>query len=135
MEEKLKLALKEEIKVLQELLELLEKQHEFISFKKAFELDKIARDIEEKSKELAKKEMERRNIMVDNSSMKEIMDNTKDEELKSVYKEALNILEEIRLQKDSNDMLIKQAISLTTNMLSILNPDRTPKTYGPYGRR
>ncbi|WP_434304840.1 flagellar protein FlgN [Clostridium botulinum] len=134
MEEKIKLSLKEEIKVLKELLSLLDDQHEFISFKKTFELDKIAIDIEEKCKELAKKEMARRNLIGD-TSMKEFIANTKDEELKSVYKEATNLLEEIKLQKDSNDMLIKQVISLTTNMLNILNPDRTPKTYGPYGRR
>lgn len=67
--------------------------------------------------------------------MKEFIANGKDKELKSIYKEVVNLLEEIKLQKDSNDMLIKQAISLTTNMLNILNPDRTPKTYGPYGRR
>ncbi|EDU36112.1 flagellar protein FlgN [Clostridium sporogenes] len=134
MEEKIKQSLKEEIKVLKELLNLLDDQHEFISFKKTFELDKIAIDIEEKCKELAQKEMDRRNLIGD-TSMKEFIANAKDEELKSVYKEATNLLEEIKLQKDSNDMLIKQVISLTTNMLSILNPDRTPKTYGPYGRR
>ncbi|EHN13917.1 flagellar protein FlgN [Clostridium sporogenes] len=134
MEEKIKQSLKEEIKVLKELLSLLDDQHEFISFKKTFELDKIAIDIEEKCKELAQKEMARRKLIGD-TSMKEFIDNAKDEELKSAYKEATNLLEEIKLQKDSNDMLIKQVISLTTNMLSILNPDRTPKTYGPYGRR
>ncbi len=78
--------------------------------------------------------MARRNLIGD-SSMKEFIANAKDKELKSIYKEVTNLLEEIKLQKDSNDMLIKQAISLTTNMLNILNPDRTPKTYGPYGRR
>ncbi len=78
--------------------------------------------------------MARRNLIGD-TSMKEFIANAKDEELKSVYKEATNLLEEIKLQKDNNDMLIKQVISLTTNMLNILNPDRTPKTYGPYGRR
>ncbi|EKO1912570.1 flagellar protein FlgN [Clostridium botulinum] len=134
MEEKIKQSLKEEIKVLKELLSLLDDQHEFISFKKTFELDKIAIDIEEKCKELAQKEMARRKLIGD-TSMKEFIDNANNEELKSVYKEATNLLEEIKLQKDSNDMLIKQVISLTTNMLSILNPDRTPKTYGPYGRR
>ncbi|KOR25937.1 flagellar protein FlgN [Clostridium sp. L74] len=134
MEEKIKQSLKEEIVVLKELLSLLEDQHKFISFKKTFELDKIAVDIEEKCKELAQKEMARRNL-VGESSMKEFITNSKDEELREVYKEANNILDEIKLQKDSNDMLIRQSISLTTNMLNILNPDRTPKTYGPYGRR
>lgn len=134
MEEKIKLSLKEEIKVLKELLSLLDDQHEFISFKKTFELDKIAVDIEEKCKELAQKEMARRNL-VGESSMKEFITNSEDKELKEMYKEATNVLDEIKLQKDSNDMLIRQSISLTTNMLNILNPDRTPKTYGPYGRR
>ncbi len=134
MEEKIKQSLKEEIIVLKELLSLLDDQHKFISFKKAFELDKIAVDIEEKCKELAQKEMARRNL-VGERSMKEFITNSKDKELREVYKEANNILDEIKLQKDSNDMLIRQSISLTTNMLNILNPDRTPKTYGPYGRR
>lgn len=134
MEEKIKQSLKEEIIVLKELLSLLDDQHKFISFKKTFELDKIAVDIEEKCKELAQKEMTRRNL-VGESSMKEFITNSEDKELKEMYKEATNVLDEIKLQKDSNDMLIKQAISLTTNILTILNPDRTPKTYGPYGRR
>ncbi|EJP6470974.1 flagellar protein FlgN [Clostridium botulinum] len=134
MEEKIKQSLKEEIIVLKELLSLLDDQHNFISFKKTFELDKIAVDIEEKCKELAQKEMARRNL-VGESSMKEFITNSEDKELKEMYKEATNVLDEIKLQKDSNDMLIRQSISLTTNMLNILNPDRTPKTYGPYGRR
>ncbi|WP_409068666.1 flagellar protein FlgN [Clostridium sp. FAM 1755] len=134
MEEKIKQSLKEEIVVLKELLSLLDDQHNFISFKKTFELDKIAVDIEEKCKELAQKEMARRNL-VGESSMKEFITSSKDKELREVYKEATNVLDEIKLQKDSNDMLIRQSISLTTNMLNILNPDRTPKTYGPYGRR
>ena len=134
MEEKIKLSLKEEIKVLKELLQLLDDQHKYISFKKTFELDKVSTDIEEKCKQLAEKEMNRRKLIGD-SSMQELIKHTKDDELKVRYKETLNTLREIKIQKDSNDMLIKQAISLTTNMLTILNPDRTPKTYGPYGRR
>ncbi|MGO5065123.1 flagellar protein FlgN [Clostridium sp. LCP25S3_F8] len=134
MEEKIKQSLKEEIVVLKELLSLLDDQHNFISFKKTFELDKIAVDIEEKCKELAQKEMARRNL-VGESSMKEFIANSEDKELREIYKETTNVLDEIKLQKDSNDMLIRQSISLTTNMLNILNPDRTPKTYGPYGRR
>ncbi|NFV12925.1 flagellar protein FlgN [Clostridium sporogenes] len=134
MEEKIKQSLKEEIIVLKELLSLLDDQYKFISFKKTFELDKIAVDIEGKCKELAQKEMARRNL-VGESSMKEFITNSKDEELREIYKETTNVLDEIKLQKDSNDMLIRQSISLTTNMLNILNPDRTPKTYGPYGRR
>ncbi|NFN86317.1 flagellar protein FlgN [Clostridium sporogenes] len=134
MEEKIKQSLKEEITVLKELLSLLDDQHNFISFKKTFELDKIAVDIEEKCKELAQKEMARRNL-VGESSMKEFITNSEDKELREIYKETTNVLDEIKLQKDSNDMLIRQSISLTTNLLAILNPDRTPKTYGPYGRR
>ncbi|MCR1933689.1 flagellar protein FlgN [Clostridium tepidum] len=134
MEKKIKQSLKEEIVVLKELLNLLDDQYKFIAFKKTFELDKIAVDIEEKCKELAQKEMARRNL-IGESSMKEFVTNSEDKELKEIYKEATNLLDEIKLQKDSNDMLIKQAISLTTNILAILNPDRTPRTYGPYGRR
>ncbi|MDS1002908.1 flagellar protein FlgN [Clostridium sporogenes] len=134
MEEKIKQSLKEEIIVLKELLSLLDDQYKFISLKKTFELDKIAADIEEKCKELARKEMARRNL-VGESSMKEFIANSEDKELREIYKETTNVLDEIKLQKDSNDMLIRQSISLTTNLLAILNPDRTPKTYGPYGRR
>ncbi|WP_050606972.1 flagellar export chaperone FlgN [Clostridium niameyense] len=134
MEENLKLILKNQYKSLKELLELLEKQHKYLCCKNTFGLDKIVEDIEEKSKELAKYEMERRSLTKENSILA-FMKESKDDELQKAYNDCLKVLNDIKLQKDTNELIIRQGISLTTSVLTILNPDKSPKTYGPQGRR
>lgn len=134
MEENLKLILKKQCGSLKELLELLEKQHEYLCYKKTFDLDKVVGDIEKKSKELAKYEMERRNLTKENF-ITSLIKESKDDELQKIYNDCLQLLDDIRLQKDTNELIIRQGISLTTSVLTILNPDKSPKTYGPQGRR
>ncbi|GAA0746566.1 flagellar protein FlgN [Clostridium oceanicum] len=131
MKNELRQILKDELSISKDLLTALENQHEFLANKKAFELDKIARDIESISKEIAKCEIERRKIVKDRK-MSDVLKEINDNEIDKIYKECLNILREVKLQKDTNEILIKQGLSLTTNMLNILNPDKSPKTYSSY---
>lgn len=122
-----------EKKALNTLLEKLEKQHKYVVENDIFNMDAIVKDINESLSEIAKIEMERRNI-TQGESMGKIIEELNDEELEYEYREVKKLLEELQLQKSTNDTLIKQSLSFTNKMLQYLNPDRSAKTYGAYGK-
>lgn len=122
-----------EKKALKELLIKLEKQHKYVVENDVFNMDAIVKDINESLREIAKIEMERRNI-TQGESMSKIIEELKDEELEYEYREVKKLLEELQLQKSTNDILIRQSLSFTNKMLQYLNPDRSAKTYGAYGK-
>ena len=66
--------------------------------------------------------------------MKDIVFESNDKELDRIYRDVKIILSNITLQKDTNDLLIKQQLSYTNRMLSIINPQRKNGTYNAYGR-
>ncbi|MDW8799706.1 flagellar protein FlgN [Clostridium sp. A1-XYC3] len=124
----------EEHKALQALLSALDGQFEYLTKREVFALDKIAATIEECAKEVAKFEIQRRKL-TNGQGMSEIVNQLKNEELENNYRNIKNLLEEIQLQKDTNELLIRQGLGFTTQMLNVLNPDKGPKTYNPYGKK
>ncbi len=44
------------------------------------------------------------------------------------------VLESIKHQNETNDLLIKQQLVFTNRMLNIINPKREKGTYNSYGR-
>ncbi len=66
--------------------------------------------------------------------MSEIVDEIGDRELEDNYRSIKRLLEETRIQKDTNDLLIKHALGVTNKILTILNPSRAPKTYNSNGK-
>lgn len=124
----------DEYRALQSLLKALDEQFEYLTKKEVFALDKVAQKIELCAREVAHFEVERRKI-TNGEAMGNIVDRLKNEELESNYRNIRNLLEEIQLQKDTNELLIRQGLGFTTQMLNILNPDKGPKTYNPYGKR
>ncbi|MCT8976142.1 flagellar protein FlgN [Clostridium sp. CX1] len=124
----------EEHKALKALLSALDEQFEHLTKREVFALDKIAATIEGCAREVAKFEVQRRQL-TNGQGMSELVSQLKNEELDNNYKNIKNLLEEIQLQKDTNELLIRQGLGFTTQMLNVLNPDKGPKTYNPYGKK
>ena len=114
------------------LLELLDDQYKYIMEKDVFNLESIVDKIKLCNKEIAEYEVKRRKIL-GNSSMKEIIQKNNNEELDRAFRDIKKLLMEVNLQKETNDLLIKQQLSYTAQMLNIINPRREIKTYNSYG--
>ncbi|MBU5454619.1 flagellar protein FlgN [Caproiciproducens sp. MSJ-32] len=132
MVEELKNVLIEEEKELRGLLELLDKQYKLTIKKEVYALEAIVEDIMLKNKDLAESEVKRRRIL-GNQSMKDLVANSQDKELEDIYRRIQRLLNEIKLQKDTNELLIKQQLSFTNKLLSLINPQRNVTTYNSYG--
>ncbi|RXI45878.1 flagellar protein FlgN [Clostridium tetani] len=122
-----------EIKAFEELLKVLDKQHEYIVKNNIFKMESIVDEIEENSKNIARYEMDRRKI-TKGRPMTEIIREYRDEELETNYRKARKLLEELNLQKDTNETLLKQGIVYANKMLQIINPNREAKTYSAHGK-
>lgn len=132
MVEKLIELMKSQEKHLVQLLELFEIQKDLIMKKDAFALEGLVDKLNECSKKIAREEVARRNLL-NNGSLKEFVYNAKNEELSKTYAEVSEMVHKVMLQKDTNEMLIKQQISLNAKVLQMMNPNREIKTYNSYG--
>lgn len=117
---------------LQNLLSLLEEQYTLIMKKKLFELEDIVEKIKLCNKDIAEKEVSRRKI-IGSKSMKDIVENSNDIALDSEYRDIKKIIEVVRMQKDTNELLIRQQMGFNAQILNIINPRREIKTYNSYG--
>jgi flagellar biosynthesis/type III secretory pathway chaperone len=118
---------------LKKLLTLLEKQHEVLIKNDVFKMDEIIYEIQLCNKEIAEKEVDRRNLVKD-ESMKSIVKLSADNTLENNYKNIQNIMNELKVQKEANEILIKMGLSFSTRVLNMLKPDRRSKTYNSYGK-
>lgn len=117
---------------LKQLLVLLETQYKMIMDKDVFGLEALVDKIGQCSKHIAKQELERRNL-VGNNSMIHLVENSNNKELQICYKNINNVLKKVLLQKETNEILLKQKMVFNTKMLNIINPNRQIKTYNSYG--
>lgn len=124
--------IQEEESALKEMLNLLEQQYKLIMRKEVFELEAIVDKIADGNRKIAAKEMKRREIL-GNNDMKDVVRNSGDEDLDNAFRDIHNIVQLVKLQKDTNDLLLKQEISYTNKILNIINPNREIKTYNSYG--
>lgn len=133
MKIELKDIINEESICLKELLNLLEKQHEYILKDEVFKLESIVEHIKNCNKTIAKAEVKRRAV-TKGRAMSEIIKELNDEELEDSYRDIKGFVESLVLQKDFNESLLKQKIGYTTKMLNIINPKRQNTTYNSLGR-
>jgi len=133
MREELKDIMDEEAKCLGELLELLNLQHDYILKKDVFKLEAIIEDIEKCNKTIAKTEVKRRAI-TKGRAMSEVIKEINSEDLEDSYINVKNILSSLTIQKDTNEMLLKQGIAYTGKILNIINPNRPNTTYNSLGK-
>ena len=132
MKNSLKDILSFEEEKLRELLALLDKQYKLILSNDIFGMEAVVEEIKLKNKEVAEAEVERRRFL-GNASIKEYVENTKDESLDISYRNIQKLLNEMVLQKDTNELLIKQQLSFTNKLLNIINPKKDATTYNSYG--
>lgn len=124
--------IKEQDNRLKDLMELLEMQYEFIVNKNLFGLEDLVDQINDCSKRVAEVELRRRNLM-GNSSLTQFVSQQNNKELKKAYENIKKTLDEVKVKKETNDILLKQRLSFNSRMLAILNPSREIKTYNSYG--
>ena len=124
--------MKEQEKHLVQLAELLDIQKNFIINKDVFGLEGIVDKINECSKKIAREEVARRNLL-NNKSLKEVILNSDNEELKTTYMKISDTVRNVSDRKDTNELLLKQQLVFTNKMLNIMNPDKEIKTYNSYG--
>lgn len=124
--------MKKQKSYLEELGTLMEVQKDMIMKKDVFGLEGIVEKLTACSKNIAQSEVQRRKIL-QNGSIKETVKNSKNPELTQLYNSLSQTLEKVVFQKDTNDMLIKQQVSINNKVLEMMNPDREVKTYNSYG--
>ena len=125
--------IQKETEALKGLLVILEKQYKSIINKETFELDAIVDEIKLANREVAKQEVERRKLL-NGKKVQDIINESGNKELDRVYREIKMVLESIKHQNETNDLLIKQQLVFTNRMLNIINPKREKGTYTSYGR-
>ena len=125
--------IQKETEALKGLLVILEKQYKSIINKETFELDAIVDEIKLANREVAKQEVERRKLL-NGKKVQDIINESGNKELDRVYREIKMVLESIKHQNETNDLLIKQQLVFTNRMLNIINPKREQGTYNSYGR-
>lgn len=129
---KLTEVIKNEREALINLLNLLDEQYKFIMNKDVLSLEDVVDKIRLSSKTIAEFEVERRSIAGDNK-MQELINQYNDEDLDTEFRKIKVLLESVNLQKETNELLIKQQMSYNSQILRILNPSREIKTYNSYG--
>ena len=134
MNPEIKVIIYEEKNILKNLLSLLDEQYDYIINKEIIKMDKVAKKLDETSKELAKIEIQRRNIMGSEASMKEIVQLCDDENIKNAYEEIVSTLRMVQLQKEANDTLIKQKLFFTKKMINFIKPSKDIGVYNAYGK-
>ena len=117
---------------LKELLKLLDKQHELILSKNLFELEAIVEEIQIKNKEIAQVEVERRKIL-GGISIKEYILKSNQKDLDEMYRRINKLLNEMVLQNDTNELLIKQQLTFTNKLINIMTPKKEVAVYNSYG--
>ena len=134
MNPEIKVIIYEEKNILKNLLALLDEQYDYIINKEIIKMDKVAKKLDETSKDLAKIEIQRRNIMGSEASMKEIVQLCDDENIKNAYEEIVSTLRMVQLQKEANDTLIKQKLFFTKKMINFIKPSKDIGVYNAYGK-
>lgn len=117
---------------LQNLLNLLEKQHKMVLDKDVFGLESLVDEIKECNKKIATAEIERRKI-AGNKSMTILVRESKDEEADIEFRNVKKLLEAIKVQKETNELLIRQRMSYNNQILRVINPNKEAKVYNSYG--
>ena len=124
--------IKEQDNRLSELSELLQMQYDFMVNKNLFGLEDLVDKINDCSKRVAEVELKRRNLMGE-KSITQFVSEQNNKELEKAYESIKNTLDEVKIKKETNDILLKQRLSFNSRMLAILNPSREIKTYNSYG--
>lgn len=130
----LKVIIYEEKKILDNMMELLKEQFDYIVVKDIENLNRLNPKLEDISRELAAIEINRRQLFNDDIPMSEVVENSNDEYLKEIYTDLKRIIALAKNQQESNDSLIKKELIFTKKMINFIKPtDKQIATYNSYG--
>ena len=132
MLEQLKVIIKKEKAAVEKQLALLDKQNSLIMKNDAMKLELVVEEIKNANKDIAEFEVAKRQLL-NGRNFKETVFQSKDKELEELFREMRKTVDLLRLQNETNSILIKQQLSYTNRMLTILNPNREAKVYNSYG--
>lgn len=125
--------LRDQNKALQELLVKLDDQHKLIMNKDIFGLEAIVDDIQLINKKIAELEVKRRKVL-GSSNIKEVVESSNNKDLDYEFRAIGKVLHMVKLQKDTNEILIRQGLSFTNKLLEVLNPKKETRVYNSYGQ-
>lgn len=134
MSPELKVIIYEQRKMFKELLNLLDEQYDLILGKDPTLLDEIARKLENVSRDIAKLEIQRRNIVGSDFSMGTLIEANDDKNIKEAYEEIKSTIKMIEVQKESNHVILKQKLFFTKKMLNVIKPSQGTGTYNYCGQ-
>ncbi|MGL5652717.1 MAG: flagellar protein FlgN [Paraclostridium sp.] len=134
MSPELKVIIYEQRKLFKELLNLLDEQYDLILGKDPTLLDKISRKLENVSRDIAKLEIQRRNIVGSDFSMGTLIEENDDKNIKEAYEEIKSTIKMIEVQKESNHVILKQKLFFTKKMLNVIKPSQGTGTYNYCGQ-
>lgn len=134
MNPELKVIIYEQRKLFRELLNLLDEQYDLILGKDALILEKVTKKLENASRDIAKLEIQRRNIVGSDFSMGSLVEKSDDKNIKEAYEEIKQTIKMIELQKESNQTLLKQKLFFNKKMLNMLKPNQGIGTYNYSGQ-
>ena len=121
-----------ETNALEDLLALLQEQYLYIMKKDVFSIEEVIEKIKLSNQQIAQEEVNRRKL-VRNKPMREIINESKNEDLVDEYRKVKKIITLVKQQKETNELLIKQQIGFNTQILNLINPRRDVKTYTSMG--
>ncbi|MBE6059816.1 MAG: flagellar protein FlgN [Clostridium sulfidigenes] len=133
MKNQLKGILEEELKAIKALIDILEAQHELLVLQDVFKLEAITKDIDDCSRNLARAEGLRRSL-TGKESIKKIVEEVDKKEITHIYDEMVKAINALVIQKETNELLIKQSLSYTNSMLAMISPKKEPVVYNGYGK-
>ncbi|UOW67204.1 flagellar protein FlgN [Paraclostridium bifermentans] len=134
MNPELKVIIYEQRKLFKEVLRLLDEQYDLILGKDAKSLEKLVKELENASSDIAKLEIKRRNIVDSNFSMASLIEESDDKNIKEVYEEIKQTIKMIEIQKESNDTILKQKLFFNKKILNVLKPSQGIGTYNYSGQ-
>ncbi|MCR1953980.1 flagellar protein FlgN [Clostridioides mangenotii] len=118
----LKVVLYEEKEELDNMINLLDLQLDYILKKDIKNLNKLNKKLESASKNLATIELKRRHIVGEDSVFIEFIEKTEDEFLKNIYSEIKVLLRSVSRQQEFNVELIKKELNFTKRVIEFMKP-------------
>lgn len=127
--------MEEEVKLLELLLNILEKQYNLLTQvkKDIVEISKVADEIDILIKKIATLEVEKKDRL-QGKSLLEFVEKSNNEEITDKYYNTLKLLDMISIQKDANYLFIKQQLFFTKSIIKAITPNRNAEIYDSLGK-
>lgn len=131
----LKVILYEEKEELDNIINLLDLQLDYILKKDIKNLNKLNKRLESASKNLATLELKRRHAIGDENEFLDFIETTEDEFLKDIYREIKDLLRSVSRQQEFNVDLIKKELNFTKRIIDVMKPSNSEVgTYNAKGQ-